>query len=136
MDVRTVGSDVARFLEPARYAVIATHEPDGTIWQAVVWYDIIDGRVLMNARDGRRWLTNLRRDPRLSFAVEDGEDYVIMRGDVVVTDDPARGLAEARSLARRYGSPDTFTGQRRISVLFDPARVAVHGEIHLERTES
>jgi PPOX class probable F420-dependent enzyme len=135
VDVRTAGPEVARFLDAPRYAVVATHEPDGAIWQAVVWYEVTDGGILMNARDGRRWLANLRRDPRLSFVVEDGEDYVILRGDVVVSDDPARGLAEARALARRYLSPETFAGQRRVSLRFHPGHVAVHGELHLERRE-
>jgi PPOX class probable F420-dependent enzyme len=136
VDVRTAGPEVAQFLEPARYAVVATHEPDGGIWQAVVWYEVTDGGILMNARDGRRWLTNLRRDPRLSFVVEEGEDYVILRGDVVVTDDPARGLAEARALARRYGSTETFDGQRRVGILFHPGHVAVHGDVHMGRRDA
>ncbi len=133
VDIRTAGPEVARFLDAARYAVVATHEPNGAIWQAVVWYEVSDGGILMNARDDRRWLANLRRDPRLSFVVEDGEDYVILRGEVVVNDDAAQGLAEARALALRYGSAETFAGQRRVGLRFDPAHVAVHGELHLER---
>lgn len=135
MDIRKAGPEVARFLDAVRYAVVATHEPEGAIWQAVVWYEVTDGGIVMNARDDRRWLNNLRRDPRLSLVVEDGEDYVIMRGVVVVTDDPAQGLIEARALARRYASRDTFDGQRRVSILFLPEHVAVHGELHLERRE-
>ena len=135
MDLRTAGPDVAQFLEAARYAVVATHEPDGAIWQAVVWYEVAGDGIVMNARDGRRWLANLRRDPRLSFVVEDGEDYVILRGDVVVTDDAATGLAEARALARRYGSTESFEGQLRVGMRFHPEHVAVHGDLHLASPE-
>ncbi len=97
----------------------------------MVWYEVTDRGILMNARDGRRWLANLRRDPRLSFVVEDGEDYVLLRGEVTVSDDSVRALVDARSLAVRYGSEETFSGQRRVSVLFHPDHVGVHGEVHL-----
>jgi PPOX class probable F420-dependent enzyme len=122
---------VARFLAAPRYGVVGTCEPDGSTWQAVVWYEVTDAGIVLNARDGRRWLTNLRRDARLSLTVADGEDYVILRGEAVVTDDRERGLAEALALSRRYQSDETYEGQRRVGVLFHPNHVAVHGEIHL-----
>ena len=131
MDLRTAGADVARFLEAPRYGGVGTAEPDGSVWQAVAWYQATDDGIVLNARDGRRWLTNLRRDPRLSLTVADGEDYVILRGVAVVTDDPERGLAEGLALARRYRSADTYAGQRRVSIVFHPDHVAVHGEIRL-----
>ena len=129
MDVRRLPPDIAAFVDAPRYAVIATHEPDGGIWQAVVWYEVVDDGLLMNARDGRRWLTNLRHDPRLSLVIADGEDYVILRGTAEVTDDPVRGMVEALSGARRYGSDETFAGQTRVSILFRPATIALHGAL-------
>lgn len=132
MDVRTLGPEIGAFLDAPRYGVIATHDVDGAIWQAVVWYLVTDDGILLNARDARRWLTNLRRDPRLSLVVADGEEYVILRGTAMVTDDPERGLAEALSLARRYRSDDTYAGQRRVSVMFHPSSYGVHGQLHAE----
>ena len=129
MDVRTAGAEIATFLDAARYGVVATHDPDGAIWQAVVWYAVTDEGILMNARDGRRWLTNLRRDPRLSLVIAEGEDYVIVRGEVVVTDDPDRALAEALSLARRYHSDDTFAGQHRVSIMLHADGIGLHGRL-------
>jgi PPOX class probable F420-dependent enzyme len=133
MDVRTMGPGIATFLEAPRCGVIATHDADGAIWQAVVWYAITDDGILMNSLEGRRWPANLRRNPRLSLVVAEGEDYVIMRGEAVVIDDPDRGLVEAQALARRYGvDPGIHTGQRRVSVLFHPQHLAVHGELRLD----
>jgi hypothetical protein len=84
----------------------------------------------MNSLEGRRWSTNLRRDPRLTMAVVDGEEYVILRGTAVVIDDPDRGQTEARALARRYGGdPDVHRGQVRVRILFDPEGVALHGRL-------
>lgn len=135
MDVRTAGPEIANFLDAPRYGVVATHDANGEIWQAVVWYAVTDAGILMNARDGRRWLTNIRRDGRISLVVADGEEYVIVRGRAVVTDDPGRGEAEALSLAERYGSDDTFAGQRRVSILLEPERLGVHGDLHLDGKE-
>jgi len=129
VDVRTAGPEVAAFLDVPHHGVVATHEADGAIWQAVVWYAVTDGGILMNARDGRRWLTNLRRDARLSLVVADGEDYVIVRGAAVVTDDLERGLEEALALALRYGSEDTFAGQRRVGVLLHAENLSLHGRL-------
>ena len=129
MDVRAAGAEIAAFLDVPHYGVIATHEADGGIWQAVVWYAVTDDGILMNARDGRRWLTNLRRDARLSLVIADGEDYVIVRGTAVVTDDPERAHGEALSLAMRYGSEDTYAGQRRVSVLLRAESLGLHGRL-------
>ncbi|HEY6056562.1 MAG TPA: pyridoxamine 5'-phosphate oxidase family protein [Candidatus Limnocylindrales bacterium] len=128
--MRSLPPDVAEFLAAPRHAVIATHDEDGQVRQAVVWYALTDEGILMNALEGRRWPTNLRRDPRLSFTVFDGEEYVILRGTAVVIDDPERGLEEARALAERYGGdPDSHNGQHRVRILFDPQEVALHGEL-------
>jgi PPOX class probable F420-dependent enzyme len=123
-------AEALAFLQAPRCAVIATHDKDGEIRQAVVWYALTGERIMMNALEGRRWPTNLRRDSRLTMAVVDGEEYVILRGTAVVLDDPDRGQADARALARRYGGdPDAHTGQVRVTILFDPEDVALHGRL-------
>lgn len=127
--IKAIPANIAAFLAAPRYGVIATHEPDGGLWQVVVWYVVTDDGIVMNARDGRRWLTNLRRDSRLSLVVADGEDYAILRGHAVATDDPVRGLAEGLALAKRYRSDDTYEGQRRVSILFRPEHLALHGQL-------
>ena len=130
MGLGILHAEVLAFLQAPRCAVIATHDLGGEIRQAVVWYALTDDRILMNSLEGRRWPTNLRRDPRLTMAVVDGEEYVILRGTAVVIDDPARGQAEARALAHRYGGdPDAHAGQVRVSIVFDPEEVALHGRL-------
>lgn len=126
--LRSLPPDVFAFLDAPRHGVIATHSSDGEIWQAVVWYAMTDDAVLMNSLLGRRWSDNLRRDARLSMAVFEGEDYVILRGHAVVIDIPDLAMAEARALARRYGGdPDTHRGQHRLRIVFHPERAGVHG---------
>ena len=65
---------------PGRHGVLATIEPDGSPLQAVVWYELeADDTILLNSLEGRRWPTNLLRDPRASFTVEDFSMHRLMR---------------------------------------------------------
>lgn len=130
MLLRDLPPDVIEFLDAPRCAVIATHGPDGEIWQAVVWYDLTGDEILMNSLHGRRWSTNLARDSRMSMTVADGEDYVILRGPARIVDDPGRGLADAQALAVRYGGdPGAHAGQHRVCVLFAPESAGMHGRL-------
>lgn len=130
MNGLVLSQDILDFLGAVRHGVIATHDADGAIWQAVVWYAVTDDGILMNSRDSRRWSINLARDPRASLAVADGEDYVILRGDAEVIHDLDRGMADAKALAVRYGrDPAEFDGQRRVSVLLRPRKVGLHGRL-------
>ncbi len=126
----TLSPEVVAFLDAPRHAVIATRDADGEVWQAVVWYALTEDGVLMNSLLGRRWSDNLDRDERLSMVVFEGQDYVILRGRAVVSDEPDLAMAEARALARRYGGdPDSHVGQHRLRVLFRPEHAGMHGAL-------
>ena len=130
MGLEILSAEALAFLLAPRCAVIATHDGDGEIRQAVAWYALTNEGIVMNSLEGRRWPTNLRRDARLTMAVVDGEEYVILRGMAVVLDDPVRGQADARALARRYGGdPDAHAGQVRVTIVFDPEEAALHGQL-------
>ena len=127
-----------RFLQrPGLYATVATLNPDGGPHQAVIWYLLTDEGVLVNSSEDRQWPRNLRRDPRASIAVEDGEQSVTMRGRVEVIDDENQAQSDIATLARRYHADDpqqvewlitnAFQRQRRVSFLFRPEHVHVHG---------
>ncbi len=119
-----------RFLNAPRYAVVATLNPDGGVLQAAVWYQLQGDVIIFNSRVGRTWPANLQRDRRVSFIVVDGEDYIEMRGEVEIDEDPARGQKVIAELARRY-EPDQnpaaqiagFAGQHRVTFELRPARV-------------
>lgn len=119
---------------PGRYATLATIDPDGSPLQAVVWYALEDdGTVLLNSLEGRRWPANLRRDPRASLTVEEGYDYVSLRGTAEHLHDGEAASEDIARLARRYASGEDlerrlagFHGQRRVSFRFRPRSVTVH----------
>jgi len=94
--------DIRAFLDAPRFAVVATINPDGSSLQAVAWYLIEGDSVVFNSKVGRRWPSNLVRDPRVAFTIADGYSYVELRGRVEIDDDPERGVAMIVALARRY----------------------------------
>jgi len=91
------------FLEEPRFAVLATHMPDGRIQQTVMWYELRGDQIMMNTTRGRVKARNLRHDPRVSICVEDGYNYVTIEGRVAdVIDDPEIAVSDIYALARRY----------------------------------
>ncbi|MFI5262329.1 MAG: pyridoxamine 5'-phosphate oxidase family protein, partial [Candidatus Limnocylindrales bacterium] len=126
-----------RFLEaPGRYAVIATLGADGSPHQAVIWYAVDGDGILINSRVGRRWPTDLLRDPRVSLNVDDSEATngreafvtVQAHATVVATGDAA--MADILALGRRYGQmTNTWQGQERVSFRLAPLAVTVYGDV-------
>jgi PPOX class probable F420-dependent enzyme len=132
---------IRAFLDDTRYATISTVDPDGGPRQAVVWYTIEGDEIVINSRIGRRWPTNLLRDPRVALAVIDaayGERWVGVTGRVrAVATDWATSQADIAGMARRYpgDGPDeiertiaeSFERQDRIS--FRIAPIAIHDHL-------
>lgn len=120
-----------RFLDAPRFAVVATLNPDGSPLGAVVWYRLEGDAVIFNSRVGRHWPANIGRDRRVSLTVADGYDYVELRGEVEIDEDPVRGHAVIADLARRYerdaaavaAQIEVFATQRRVTFELRPARV-------------
>ena len=84
-------------------AVIATLRPDGAPNTVATWYLWEDGRALVNMDEGRRRLEYLRRDPRVSLTVFDGDQWgrhISLRGRVTLEDDPE--LADIDRIAAHY----------------------------------
>ncbi len=131
---------IRAFLDEERYATISTIDPDGMPLQAVVWYTVEGDEIVINSAVGRRWPTNLVRDPRLAFNVVDAADqyrWVGLRGTVRAISDWATTQADIAAMCRRYhaGEPDEaeriirerFERQERISFRFRPANI--HDEL-------
>jgi PPOX class probable F420-dependent enzyme len=106
-------------------AVIATLRPDGSPHTTATWYLWEDGRVLVNMDESRKRLEHVRRDPRVSITVLDGENWyshVSLLGRVVSLEDD-EGLADIDRLARHYGGSDYPTRDRgRVSAWIEVER--------------
>ncbi|MDP9382298.1 MAG: PPOX class F420-dependent oxidoreductase [Chloroflexota bacterium] len=115
---------VRAFLEEPRFAVVATIQPDGMPHQTVLWYELQGNEILLNTAAGRVKDQNLRRDPRLSFCLEDGYRYVTISGSATLVDDQQAAQEDIRRLAVRYHgeargnemSRDLFQKQPRVTI--------------------
>lgn len=120
-----------RFLQTAgRYAVISTIDADGGPHQAVIWYRLEGQMVVVNSAEGRRWPTNLARDPRVSLTVSEGYDWVSVTGTVEAIHEQAIAQADIAAMAVAYDEPDDaaksiarFRTQHRISFHIQPTRI-------------
>jgi PPOX class probable F420-dependent enzyme len=64
------------YLVETRCAVLTTLDPDGSPHPAVVHYRLEDDAIVINGRVDRRWVRNLRRDPRVSVVIHDADDLL------------------------------------------------------------
>ncbi|MFF4029475.1 PPOX class F420-dependent oxidoreductase [Streptomyces sviceus] len=85
--------------------VMATLRSDGTPVSTPTWYLWEDGRVLINLDEGRIRLKHLRRDPRVTLTVLDGDNWythITLIGRVIETY-ADEDLADIDRLSTHYG---------------------------------
>jgi PPOX class probable F420-dependent enzyme len=116
---------VSDFLARPNPAIVATLRRDGSPHSVATWYDWDDGRVLLNMDESRLRLSHLRRDPRVSLTVLDGDDWyrhLSLFGTVVSIEDDS-DLADIDRLAVRYtGQTFRRRDRRRVSAWMAPER--------------
>jgi len=121
-------TEVRALLEKPNYAVISTLNPDGSVLSTVCWIDAHDGTVAVNSAVGRRWPTNLQRDPRVTvLVVESGNpyNYVEIRGTATATREGADEHINA--LTKKYINQDVYPfrqpGEERIKFVISPSSI-------------
>jgi PPOX class probable F420-dependent enzyme len=119
---------VQALLAKKNHAVVSTHNQDGSIHSTVVWVNVEDGRLAVNSAVGRKWPTNLERDPTIALVVYDEDnpyDYVEVRGTARGTTEGADGHIDR--LAKKYMGADSYpfrqAGEQRITYLVEPALI-------------
>lgn len=117
---------VLELLAAPNHAVITTINPDGSAHSTVVWVDYTGGILAVNSASGRRWPTNLDRDPRVTVVVMDHDNpyrFAEIRGTAAGTSDGA--LEHIHALAHKYTGHD-FTlprGEQRRKFVITAQRV-------------
>jgi PPOX class probable F420-dependent enzyme len=84
-------------------AVIGTVAPDGTPNTVATWYLWEGGRALVSMDEERRRLEYVRRNPRVSLTVLDGDEWyrhITLHGRVALQDDP--DLSDIDRLSTHY----------------------------------
>lgn len=102
-------SEVLAFLgrtNPALLGVVGTLRTDGSPHVVPVWYRYDGAAVYIWSDEGRGWVRNLRRDPRVAFSVQETDPpygAVLMRGKAEIrTSDDEVLTGEIRRITSRY----------------------------------
>ncbi len=107
-------SDAARALiDSATVATIATINADGSPHLSSAWIGIEDDEIVFGTIPDQRKLHNLRRDPRVSIALQSDranewglQEYLIIEGHARITQGGAAELLQR--LAHTYLGPDVI----------------------------
>ena len=113
------------------FGTLATASADGSPFQAVIWYLVRDDTLVVNSKVGRVWPTNLLRDPRVSLVVEDGYEWVGVRGRAEAVTNQASAQADIAAMARRYHADDPATAERMVRMFEGQERISFI--VHVER---
>ena len=108
---------VRDFVAAPHFGSIATVDADGSPRQAIIWYLLDGDEVVVNSRVGRRWPTNVLRDPRVYLAVFDEADplrWVGLLATAEPIEDQPQAQADIAAMARRYHHDDPATAERKI----------------------
>ncbi|WP_196109334.1 TIGR03618 family F420-dependent PPOX class oxidoreductase, partial [Mycobacterium tuberculosis] len=79
-DIVMSEAEIADFVNSSRTGTLATIGPDGQPHLTAMWYAVIDGEIWLETKAKSQKAVNLRRDPRVSFLLEDGDTYDTLRG--------------------------------------------------------
>ena len=99
---------VRELLEKPNHAVLSTINKDGSVHNAVVWLSTEDGKVAVNTARGRKWPTNLERDPRANLLVinqDNPYEYVEIAGGV---SEAPGGDEHIDTLAQKYINQEKY----------------------------
>jgi PPOX class probable F420-dependent enzyme len=138
--VRLTESELTQFLAEQMKVQVATVGGDGSPHLTTLFYALDDqGRITFWTYASSQKIANIRRDPRVSVLVEDGQDYFELRG--VSINGTARLVEEydeikvlgARVMDRMSGGADlgelgeqilASQARKRVGVVIEPERVA------------
>src|SRR5690349_1299091 len=78
--IKMTTEEIDEFLLGRHSMSIATMNHDGTIHVVAMWYGFLEGAIAIETKAKSQKVLNLRRDPRMTVLVEDGEYYEELRG--------------------------------------------------------
>jgi PPOX class probable F420-dependent enzyme len=125
----TIEGRSSELLQARNFCNVGSIRADGTPHVVPVWVDLEGNEVLLNTAEGRAWLANLDRDPRVTLTVQNLEnpyEYVTIRGRM--TERTHEGADEhINGLAKKYLDKDEYPfrqpGEVRVKVRVAPETV-------------
>ncbi len=99
--------EIDAFLKQQRVMSVATVGADGRPHVVAMWFGFVDDAPAFWTYGKSQKILNLRRDPRLTCLIEDGDAYNELRGvelvaDAELIDDPERVLAFGVQVMAKY----------------------------------
>ncbi|MDA4126468.1 MAG: PPOX class F420-dependent oxidoreductase [Thaumarchaeota archaeon] len=123
-------SKAEAFLKGVYFGKIATIKKDGSPHVTPIWYMLDEGKLIVNTTMERVKYRNIKRDPRVSFLVDDGYPYIMIQGKArIATERDA--MKDIETLAIRYtgeekgrkSARDRYWKQPRVSIEIVPEQV-------------
>ena len=110
--IKMTDAEVDEFLQGRHSMTMSTIAGDGSIHSVAMWYGFLEGAVGIESKAKAQKIVNLRRDPRMTMLVEDGETYETLRGVSLVgrgeiVEDADRMWELGVSVFSRYTAPYT-----------------------------
>lgn len=130
--------EIADFVARSRTGTMATVGPDGQPHLVAMWYAVIDGEIWVETKAKSQKTVNLRRNPRVSFLIEDGQTYDTLRGVAFegvadIVEDPDTIFAVGVNVWERYNGPYTEDLKPAVDMMMNK-RIAVR--VVTKRTRS
>ncbi len=120
------------FLKGKHFGKLATIRKDGSPHVTPIWYMLESGRLFVNTTTSRVKYYNIRRDPRVSFLVDDGYPYVMIQGRARIAEE-RDAKKDIETLAIRYtgeeagrkAARERYWKDERVSIEIVPEKVVV-----------
>jgi PPOX class probable F420-dependent enzyme len=131
--------ELTDFLAANKKVQVATNGPDGFPHLTTLFYALDGGRLVFWTYRRSQKIANLRRDPRVTCLVEDGEDYFELRGATIrgtarLVEDYDEVLAIGRKVAAVMADGAdlgelgeqvvTQQARKRVAVVVEPEKTA------------
>jgi PPOX class probable F420-dependent enzyme len=122
-------AEITDFVTSSRTGTLATIGSDGQPHLTAMWYGVVDGEIWLETKVKSQKAVNLRRDPRVSFMIEDGDTYDSLRGvsfegTAEIVEDPDAVFRVGVSVWERYTGPYTEEVKPAVDMMMNK-RVAV-----------
>jgi PPOX class probable F420-dependent enzyme len=122
-------AEISEFVTSSRGGTLATIGRDGQPHLTAMWYGVVDGEIWFETKAKSQKAVNLRRDPRITFLLEDGNTYDTLRGvafegTAEIVEDPDAIFRVGVSVWERYTGPYTEEAKPAVDMMMNK-RIAV-----------
>jgi len=134
--IRMTPEEVELFVHERRPMTLCSINHDGSIHAVAMWYGFLEDCIAIETKAKSQKAQNLRRDPRMTCMMEDGDTYEELRGVELVgraeiVEDPERMWELGVDLFERYYGAYTDDLKPFVETMLNK-RIVV--KLHVERT--